>query len=232
MTALFVTGAGTGIGKTFVTVLLCRQLREHGQRVVALKPVISGFDDRASEESDTGLLLKAQGLPVTAEEVARVSPWRFAAPLAPNMAARHEGRDIDMDALIGFCRERVAVSDAIVLIEGVGGVMVPLTERETVLDWIAALKIPAVLVTGSYLGSLSHGLTAAYALSTRDVPIAGVVVSESAESPVPLADTTAALAQLLSGVNVVPLPRLGARPEAWRSAPDLTPLVMGALGTG
>jgi dethiobiotin synthetase len=232
MTALFVTGAGTGIGKTFVTVLLCRQLRARGRRVVALKPVVSGFDERAPEESDTGLLLEAQGLPLTAEAVARVSPWRFAAPLAPTMAARREGRDIDMDTLVGFCRERVADSDAIVLIEGVGGVMVPLTERETVLDWIAALKIPALLVTGSYLGSLSHGLTAAYALSSRDVPIAGVVVSESLDSPVPLADTTAALAQLLGGVSVVPLPRLPAHPETWRSAPDLTPLVTGAGGTG
>lgn len=228
MTALFVTGAGTGIGKTFVTVVLCRQLRAQGRRVVALKPVISGVDDCAPQESDTGLLLEAQGLPMTADEIARVSPWRFAAPLAPNMAARREGRDLDIDALIGFCRERVTESDAIVLIEGVGGVMVPLTDRETVLDWIAALKIPAVLVTGSYLGSLSHGLTAAHALSTRDVPIAGVVVSESVDSPVPLADTTAAFAQLLGGVRVVPLPRLPADPEAWRSAPDLTPLVIGA----
>lgn len=228
MTAIFVTGAGTGIGKTFVTVLLCRQLRARGRRVAALKPLISGFDERAPEESDTGLLLDAQGLPVTAETIALVSPWRFAAPLAPNMAARREGRVVDIDALVGLCRERVRDSDEIVLIEGVGGVMVPLTERETMLDWIAALKIPALLVTGSYLGSLSHGLTAAYALSCHDVPLAGVIVSESIDSPVPLADTTAALTQLLSGVTVVPLPRLAATSEAWRSAPDLTPLVMGS----
>jgi len=95
--------------------------------------------------------------------------------------------------------------------------MVPLTGTETVLDWISALNVPALLVTGSYLGSLSHTLTAAGALRLRNIAIASVVVSESEENPVPLEETVETLGRFLGGVRVLALPRLGGAGEA----PDL-----------
>ena len=87
MTAYFVTSTGTGIGKTFVTAGLIRALRDAGKPVDALKPVVSGFDIATSALSDPGVLLEALDEPVTPEGLLRVSPWQFAAPLSPDMAA-------------------------------------------------------------------------------------------------------------------------------------------------
>jgi dethiobiotin synthetase len=222
MTAAFITASGTGIGKTLVASLLCHQLLGQGKRVAAFKPVISGFDESAVDASDTGLLLAAQGLPVTAENIDRVSPWRFKAPLSPDMAARHEDRAIGFDALLRYCRQLAVDRSRVTLIEGVGGVMVPLTERRTVLDWIAALDIPALLVMGSYLGSLSHGLTAAHALQSRGTALAGVIVNESEDSPVPAAETAATLKRFTAGMPVAVLPRFADDADVLERAPDLT----------
>lgn len=207
--ALFVTSSGTGIGKTFVMRALIGHLLSEGRRVEALKPVISGFDPAAPSASDTVALLEALGEPVSPERIDHVSPWRFAAPLSPDMAASREDRRIDFDRLVGWCRERLAGDTDVALIEGIGGVMVPLDERHTVLDWIAALEIPALLVVGSYLGTLSHTLTAASALRGRGVTLR-VVVSESENSPVPLDETLSALARHLPDTALYSLPRSGA----------------------
>ena len=85
------------------------------------------------------------------------------------MAARKEGKAVDFGALVDFCRRAIAACPGTLLIEGIGGVMVPLDEKHTVLDWMAALNIPVVLVAGSYLGSLSHTLTALDAMRSRAI---------------------------------------------------------------
>jgi len=206
MTAVFVTSSGTGIGKTLVTLLLIEELERAGHSVQALKPVASGFDAAHPEGSDTALLLRAQRLDLTAKSLDAASPWRFAAPLSPDMAASRERRSIPFDALVAHCR---AASErrGVTLIEGIGGVMTPLDAEHTVLDWIEALGAPALLVVGTYLGTLSHSLTAASALQARGVTIAGVVVSESEEQPVPAAETAATLARFLAPLPVCVLPR-------------------------
>jgi dethiobiotin synthetase len=203
MTTVFVTSSGTGIGKTFVTLKLVAELKAAGRRVRALKPVASGFDAARPEGSDTELLLRAQQLAPTAENFERVSPWRFAAPLSPDMAAARERRSIPFDALVAHCRD-ASRRDGVTLIEGIGGVMVPLDAEHTVLDWIEACAAPALLVVGSYLGSLSHSLTAAEALRRRGVRFV-VVVSESPQQPVPVAETAATLARFVAApVHVLP----------------------------
>jgi dethiobiotin synthetase len=94
----------------------------------------------------------------------------------------------------------------------VGGVMVPLDAEHTVLDWIAALAAPALLVVGSYLGTLSHSLTALAALQQRGVAVAGIVVSESQHQPVPAAETMATLTRFAPGVPVRLLARSTPQP--------------------
>ena len=133
----FITSTGTGIGKTFVSTALIRAARSRNLTVAATKPVISGFDKREMATSDTGRILAALGEGPTEEAVARVSPWRFSAPLAPGMAARAEGKTLDCAALFSFSDKVLQQEVDLALIEGVGGVMVPLDERNTVLDWIA-----------------------------------------------------------------------------------------------
>jgi len=206
MTTLFITSSGTGIGKTFVTRQLIAELKAAGRRVRALKPVASGFDAADAEGSDTLQLLRALALEPTAANLDAVSPWRFAAPLSPDMAAARERRTIPFAALVAHCQAAGRGGD-VTLIEGIGGVMVPLDYEHTVLDWIAALEVPTLLVVGSYLGTLSHSLTAAAALRARGVMIAGVVVSESEVEPVPTVETAAALARFITPVPVQALQR-------------------------
>ncbi len=160
MSAIFVTATGTDVGKTFVAVSLIRHLRRQGHEVEAIKPVLSGFDPNEAAASDPGMLLDALGLPVTADEIERISPWRFRAPLSPDLAASMEGRRIDVADVVAFCQNAVAVRRDVLLIEGVGGIMVPLDDQRTILDVMMALGLPLILVTGSYLGSISHTLTA------------------------------------------------------------------------
>ena len=166
MTAFFITGTGTGIGKTFVTAGLLRSLRESGVAASAIKPVLSGYDGPSG--SDPALLLEAMGQAISEDAVAQIAPFRFQAPLSPDMAARREGRSLDYAAVLSFCRDAAARPET-VLIEGVGGVMVPLDDRRTTLDLMQALHLPVLLVAGSYLGSISHSLTAMAALAQAGI---------------------------------------------------------------
>jgi dethiobiotin synthetase len=209
MSAIFVTATGTDIGKTFVVTSLIRHWRAAGRQIDALKPLATGFDPTSPAMSDTGLLLAALGRPLQSAEIDRISPWRYAAPLSPDMAACKEGKAIDFGALVDFCRRAIAACPGTLLIEGIGGVMVPFDEKHTVLDWMAALNIPVVLVAGSYLGSLSHTLTALDAMRSRTIAVTAVVLNETAGSTVSMADTEATLSRFAAPIPIVPLPRGG-----------------------
>lgn len=208
MSAFFVTGSGTEIGKTFVTAALIGEQRRRGRAVAALKPVASGFDPAQAEDSDPAVLLAALGEPLTREALDRIAPWRFRAPLSPDMAAARESRSTDFAKLVEHSRVAIATAPGTLLIEGIGGVMVPLDERHTVLDWMAALHIPAIVVGGSYLGAISHALTALDALRSRSLASAAFVVNETPQSSVALEETAATIARFAGGVPVITLPRL------------------------
>ena len=209
MTALFVTATGTDIGKTFLTRGVIKQLRGRGRTVEVLKPVVTGFDPRIAHVSDTGYLLAAAGLALTPEHIARVSPYRLRAPVSPDLAARLEGTSVDFAALSAYCRDAIGFHQDALLIEGIGGIMVPLDDRHTVLDWMIAIGLPLVLVAGSYVGSLSHTLTALDVLDRHDLNVAAVVVSETIGSAAKLADMAATVRRFSrKGVQVLALPRL------------------------
>ena len=203
----FITSTGTGIGKTYVTAALIRQARARNLRVFAYKPVISGFDKQEIAGSDTGAILAALGEAASDEAVARISPWRFSAPLAPSMAAKAESKTLDCEALFSFSNSVLHEVSDVTLIEGVGGVMVPLDERRTVLDWIVAAGAPVVLVVGDYLGTISHTLTALEVLRAKRVSIAAVVVNEGDGAEVPFDETVAEIARWTAPVQVIGLRR-------------------------
>ena len=229
MTAYFITGSGTGIGKTLIVAALAYQLQAAGRGVRILKPVLSGYDDADPATSDSGILLSALGREPTPEAVARITPWRFAAPISPDMAAAREGRQLDFTTLCDFCRDHIdsaAAHHETVLIEGVGGVLVPLTGSETVADWIAALDIKPILVVGGYLGALSHGLTAWEAMNARGIPPLSIIISQSSDDPIPLDETIETLARFLPPIPIIALPRLAPSDRIWETAPDL----LSALG--
>jgi dethiobiotin synthetase len=209
VSAIFITGTGTEVGKTFVAASLIRQLRSMGRSVEAIKPVLSGFDPEHLAASDPGVLLEALGFPTTLPNVERIAPWRFRAALSPDAAARLEDRRIDVDEVIAFCQSAIAQRQEILLIEGVGGIMVPLDEQRTILDVMMALQLPLILVAGSYLGTISHTLTALDALFRRDLSVLATIVSETPGSTVPLADTVAAIGRFTQPVIGLPRQPLG-----------------------
>lgn len=197
MRTLFVTGTGTDVGKTWVAAALARALAADGARVDVFKPLISGFDPDSPQGSDAAVLLAAIGRAATAEEIARVAPFRFLAPQSPPLAAHLEGREILFDAVVETCARRIAADDADwLIIEGAGGVMSPVSDDQTGLSLIAALGIPAVLVGGSYLGAISHALTALEVMRLQRIEVAAVVISETADSTAPLGETTDAVARM------------------------------------
>ena len=206
MTAIFITGTGTDVGKTFVTVGLIRHLRAAGRVADAIKPIVSGFDAADPASSDPAVLLEALGRP--AVDIDRICRWRFAAPLAPAMAARKEGHPVEFNALVDFSRRAVVGHRDMMFIEGVGGIMVPLDETHTVIDWMTAMRLPLLLVAGSYVGTISHTLTALQVLARRNMEVAAVVVSESADSPAPLEETVATIARFADSIEVIGIPRL------------------------
>jgi dethiobiotin synthetase len=192
MTTLFVTSSGTDVGKTHVCCRLIESLRSRvGLRCI--KPVVSGFDAEQVDSSDTARLIRAQALPLAPGTIDATSPWRFRAAVSADMAAARENRTIPFGELLAFCRAESGAD--LTLIEGIGGVMAQIDVYNTVLDWIAALETKTLLVVGSYLGSLSHSLTAVDVLTHRGRRPIAIVVSQSEAEPVPTEATAACLAR-------------------------------------
>lgn len=194
MTGIFVTATGTDLGKTFISAQLLRLANHQNTAFLPSKPVISGWSIVEADvaNSDTGKLLTAVGLPINDENISAVSPWRFTQPLSPDMAAIAEQKEIPPQALIDFCQHRTkaaAQQNKIHLIEGAGGLMSPINGSFTNLEWLCALACPCILIVGSYLGSLSHTLTALKVLKMHDIKVLAVVVNETRHSTVGLSDT-------------------------------------------
>jgi dethiobiotin synthetase len=205
VTTYVIAGAGTDIGKTYVTCGLIRALRAAGRAVNALKPVVSGYESAAG--SDPALLLDALGTPVSEETIAAIAPWRYAAPLALNLAARAEGKRVDYEAILSASRDAMRQAPDTLLIESAGGIMSPLSDNETVLDLITDIDAPAIIVGGTYLGAISHTLTAIVAAQARGVRVAAAPISESADDNVGLAITVKSLKQFAPDIAFVGIAR-------------------------
>jgi dethiobiotin synthetase len=222
--SFFITSPGTGQGKTLITAALAYQLREKGHSVAALKPVISGFNAEHPEtDTDSAALLRALELPITPPYLNRISPWRFTAPLAPDEAARLEGKNLNPRDVEAYCTKTLKEAHDITLIEGAGGVLSPLASGYTNRDLIASLKLPVILVSGSYLGAISHILTAIEALESRSIPIRLVVLTECCPDSLPLDTLLPSLLPLLTPeLRIVAIKHLVKSPQLWKNVPDLT----------
>jgi dethiobiotin synthetase len=207
VTAIFITATGTNVGKTQVVASLIRHLRQFGRTVEAIKPIVCGYDTARAAASDPGTLIAALGLPFSPESIDRISPWRFRAAVSPDLAARYEGRTIDVDGVVGVWEKANERCRDVLLIEGVGGIMVPLDESRTILDVMMALRLPLILVAGSYRGSLSHTLTALDSLFRRDMNVLATIVNETPDSTEPLDEVVASVGRFTEPVIGLPRPR-------------------------
>lgn len=174
---LFITGTDTGVGKTYVASAIVRQLREQQVRVGAYKPVVSGSEPGPTGPiwGDVEQLHSALGGAFPREVIC---PQRFEAPLAPPVAARLEGRDVDADLLIHGA-DWWANSVDLLIVEGAGGWLSPITEEKTVADAARALGFPVVIVARLSLGTINHTLLTVEAVRARNVPIAGIILNQT-----------------------------------------------------
>ena len=207
VTAIFITATGPDVGKTLVVASLIRHLQQIGRAVDVIKPIVCGYEPAQAASSDLATLIAALELPFSPETIERMAPWRFRAALPPELAAQYEKRHIDFDDVVAYCKAAVEQRRGVLLIEGVGGIMTPLDPNRTVLDVMMALRLPLILVTGSYRGALSHTLTALDSLFRRDMTLLATIVSETPGSKVPLEEVVASIARFTEPVIGLPRPR-------------------------
>lgn len=175
---LFIAGTDTGVGKTCVASLICREARAAGLLVGAYKPVCSGATLGPEGRllwDDVEQLWQATG---AGFERVRICPQSFLEPLAPNVAARAEGRAIDERLLLdgaAWWNDRVDL----LIVEGAGGLLSPVSDRWMVADLAAELGYPIVLVARLGLGTINHTLLSVEAAERRGLPIAGIVFSQT-----------------------------------------------------
>jgi dethiobiotin synthetase len=192
---LFVTGTDTSVGKTVLTAGIACALRAHGHSVGVVKPVQSGAP-APDPDGDAMLLKRWVGVAEPAEEIA---PFAFAAPLAPLVAARLEGRAIDRDLAVAAVH-RVARRYEAVLVEGAGGLFVPLAEDWTVADLAVDLALPLLVVARAGLGTVNHTTLTVRAARELGLETVGVVLNGAGDES---SQTNAELIERVAGVPVL-----------------------------
>lgn len=168
---VFVTGTDTGVGKTVVATTLVVALRERGIRVGVMKPCETGVGPDGP--ADARALAAAAG---TGDEIDEICPLQLALPAAPNVAAEHEGREVDLAALhAGF--ERLAGRHDFMVVEGAGGLLVPTRPPATMADLASDLDLPVLIVARAALGTINHTLLTLNEADRRGLDVVGVVAS-------------------------------------------------------
>jgi dethiobiotin synthetase len=203
MPGLFVTGTGTGVGKTALSAALLAAMTAAGERVRAHKPVVTGLDDRSQSEwpHDHELLASVAGM--HGEEVA---PLRYGPAVSPHLAARLAGEAIDP---VGLVARAAAIGEETLIVEGVGGLLVPFADEFTVRDLAVALGLPVLIAAGPGLGTINHTLLTLDAARAAGLDVCAVVLTPWPEQPSELEQSNRATIAQLGDVEVVCLGHVG-----------------------
>jgi dethiobiotin synthetase len=204
---VFVTATDTGVGKTVVTAALAVALRSHGYAVGVMKPIETGVSSSTDAKSDAVRLRTAAG---SSDALTEIRPYAFRLPLAPMDAARLEKRRITLPTIrraFHTCQLR----HEILLVEGIGGVRVPISSSLDLLELIHLMKFPAIVVGRVGLGGINHALLTLEALRRRKIPILGLVLNRTVSIEKATArlqgSSTVCLLRQFAGVPVIgPLP--------------------------
>lgn len=220
MRGLFVTGTDTGVGKTVLAACIAAALTDAGLRVAAYKPVVTGLDDRPDADwpPDHALLGRGAGRDA-------VVPHRYGPPVSPHLAAELVGEELTLELLVDSARAAAADGADVLIAEGVGGLLVPLTPRETVRDLAAALSLPVVVAARPGLGTISHTLLTVEAARTSGLDVRAVVLTPWPDDPSVMERSNRETIAGRAGVEVATLPRLraGSREELRRGGAHLQP---------
>ncbi|MGV8941003.1 MAG: dethiobiotin synthase [Lysobacter sp.] len=174
--SVYVTGTDTGIGKSVASASLLHALRARGRRAVGMKPVASGCEYiEGAWRNQDALLLQAASDPGSA--YADINPYALRAPVAPELALREEGVELDFDRIL-CAHARLAAQADTVVVEGVGGWAAPLSTHQDQLDLVRALDLPVVLVIGLRLGCINHARLSVRAIQADGVRLLGWIANE------------------------------------------------------
>ncbi len=171
----FIAAIGTDSGKTFFVENICCKLRREKKSVMAIKPIVSGFHD-GDKNSDPAKILSALDLEISKKNLDLISPWRFEKAISPHLAGK-----INFEKVKNFCLEKISLAKKqkqFLFIEAAGGVMSPINDEKTFLDLAAELKIPLLLITENYLGSIGHTFCAIEALKSKKISIEKIIINE------------------------------------------------------
>ncbi|MEI7851000.1 MAG: dethiobiotin synthase [Kiritimatiellales bacterium] len=182
MNGFFITGTDTGIGKTALSALLLAELRRRGISAAPMKAVQTGCvkEGLRLEASDLRYSLSMAGMTVSEEDRALMSPYRFEPACSPHLAAELAGTEIELGQIISAAQE-LAVEYDTLIVEGAGGVLVPLNRRELMLDLMVKLNLPVLIAARPGLGTINHTLLSIRALKAAGLKIAGIVFIASEE---------------------------------------------------
>jgi dethiobiotin synthetase len=230
---VFVTGTGTGVGKTVVAAVIARTLVAEGKKVAVFKPAVTGLDEPPADEPETGhmdtlpahrpdheVLRSAAG---SRQSDAEIAPYRYGPPASPHLAAALAGEEIEPERLLAAARTAGSAADALVC-EGVGGLLVPLSPDYLVRDLAADLALPVVIATSPGLGTINHTLLTVEAARTAGLTVELVVLTPWPESPSAIEESNRATIESLGDVRVETLPRLDlADPRLWPELPAPRP---------
>jgi dethiobiotin synthetase len=192
---VFVTGTDTGVGKSVVTAAICAALAARGERVAAFKPAVSGLDEEPGEFGyDHELLASVASAGQSPEEVA---PWRFGPPVSPHHAAELAGELIEPAQLVEAAR-----AHELLVCEGVGGLLVPITPGYLVRDLAVDLELPVVVAARSGLGTINHTLLTVEAARAAGLRVAGVVITPWPDEPTEMERSNRLTIERLGDVQV------------------------------
>lgn len=173
----FITGTDTNVGKTYIASALLRHFAETGS-VIGMKPIASGCelnDAGELENEDVVALVTASTVKAPLEVI---NPYRFAPAIAPHIAAEQAGVEVTLDTIVQAYQHLNTLADT-VIVEGAGGFLVPINQKQTFADVAQALDLPIILVVGMRLGCINHALLTIDAIQTRGLRLAGWVANES-----------------------------------------------------
>jgi dethiobiotin synthetase len=199
---IFITGTDTGVGKTYIATGIAKALSSAGIDVGVMKPAETGCSLRSGKllPSDTKALVQAAAV---CDPLSLVNPYRFQAPAAPSVAAQIERKTIDPERILKSFRT-LSQRHRFMIVEGAGGIMVPLAKGYLFLDLAEAMGLPVVIVSRPGLGTINHTLLTIEALRSRGIMIAGVVINDGQGGRMGLAEATSpAVIQDLSGVPII-----------------------------
>lgn len=180
MPTLCICGIDTGIGKSFATGLMARDLLYKGAKVITQKMIQTGCLERSADILIHRKLMEVGWLDVDEQNL--TCPYRLSFPGSPHLAARLEDKTIDPDVITAATRKLEEIYDWI-LLEGAGGLLVPLTENLTLADYLVTLKVPLILVTSARLGSINHTLMSLEIIRSRKLELAGLVYNQFEGGP-------------------------------------------------